>query len=451
MNHQQHGYHHELRQLAEVVATTDITINQVGRVVNVLGLVVEVAGLTQAMGETCRIMKSDSTYVTAEVIGFHHDRMIVMPYDAIMGIANGMLVMPIKHSGLVAIGQSLLGRVVNEEGQPIDGKGNAKISELMPLYSTPLNPLLRARISRPLDVGVKAINGLITLCIGQRIGIFAESGMGKSYLLGMMTEFTNADVVIVGLIGERSREVKEFIEEILGDSGLAKSIVVAVPADHSPLKKVKGALYATAAAEYFRDQGKQVLLIIDSMTRFAQAHREISLSAGELPATKGYTPSVFAKLSQIIERSGNGAVNSGSITAIYTVLTEGEHVNDPVAEHIRSLIDGHIILSKALAESGHYPAIDVEKSISRTMNAVVDKEQLAAALLFKKLVSAYQRNKDMINIGMYQPGRDREVDAAIKFWPALVEYLQQNRLEQVDYTQSLQSLTELYHSMKVNL
>lgn len=445
------NYHYQksLMNIAEAVAHKDLPISEVGRVANVLGLVIEVDGLIQPMGETCRILLSNDTSITAEVIGFHDNRMVVMPYESVLGVANGMLVFPEAQSGMAKISQQFLGRVVNEDGDPIDGKGEMSVFELIPLYAKSINPLTRTRISEPLDVGVRAINALATLCVGQRIGIFAESGIGKSYLLGMMTEYTNADVVVVGLIGERGREVKEFVEEILGESGLKKSVVIAVPADHSPLKKVKGAVYATAVAEYFRDQGKQVLLIIDSMTRFAQAHREISLSAGELPATKGYTPSVFAKLSQIIERSGNGAIQGGSITAIYAVLTEGENAIDPVADHIRSLVDGHYVLSKSLAEAGHYPAIDIEKSISRTMNAVVPREQIEAALTIKKLLSAYQRNKDMINIGMYQAGRDKEVDMAIQFAATISEFLQQPRHDKSDYAKSLQMLLEIYEKTRV--
>jgi flagellum-specific ATP synthase len=419
-----------------------------GKVSNVTGNMVEVQGITLPIGKNCQIIIDANHSIIAEVVGFTNEHLLIMPFQHTLGIANGMLVTPIQSSGMASVSNDLLGRVVNAIGEPIDGKGAVDYHEFYPLHPSPINPLKRERIRYPLDMGVRAINSLLTICIGQRMGIFAESGIGKSVLLGMMTKYTNADVVVVGLIGERGREVKEFIEEILGEIGMKKSVVVAVPADSSPLLKVNGANYATSIAEYFRDQGKHVLLIIDSLTRYAQALREITLAAGELPSSKGYTPSVFARLSQLIERSGNADNDSSSITSIYTVLLENESLNDPVAEHIRSLIDGHIILSRSLAEAGHYPAIDIERSISRVMHQVVPAEQMQAANIIKRIISAYMNNKDMINIGMYQQGSDKLVDMGIKYWSDISKFLCQGMNEEAAMADSLNQLVHVIEAIK---
>jgi flagellum-specific ATP synthase len=414
-----------------------------GRVSNVTGLAIEVSGLSLPIGKVCRILLDQDHHVDAEVIGFSQQSMFVMAYENMIGIAKGKIVVEVQSSGMAPVGDALLGRVVDALGHPIDNKGRLVLNEMYPLFPKPFNPLDRARIKESLDVGVRAINSFLTTCKGQRMGIFAESGIGKSVLLGMMTKFTKADVVIVGLIGERGREVKEFIEEIIGEEGLGKTVIVAAAADNSPLMKVSGATYATSIAEYFRDKGKDVLLILDSLTRYAQAYREIALSCGEMPTSKGYTPTVFAKLSQLVERSGNGLENMGSISAFYTVLIEGEELSDPVAEHVRSLIDGHIILTRQLAEEGHYPAIDIEKSISRLMHSVVPKDQQNAALLIKKIISSYKRNKDMINIGMYQSGSDPITDCAIKHWNSIRSYLVQDMNEPSNMEMSTQLLFDL--------
>jgi len=290
---------------------------------------------------------------------------------------------------------------------------------------------------------VRAINALLTVGSGQRMGLFAGSGVGKSVLLGMMTKYTNADVVVVGLIGERGREVNEFIQNILGEEGMAKAVVVAVPADNPPLMRLHGAMQATTIAEYFRDQGKQVLLLMDSLTRYAQAQREISLAIGEPPATKGYTPSVFAKMPKLVERAGNGKEGEGSITAFYTVLTEGDDHNDPIADAARAILDGHIVLSRQIADSGRYPAIDIEASVSRVMNDVVVPEQVDAARRFKQLYSVYEQNRDLISVGAYQPGADPRVDEAVAYHPRLQAFLTQNMREKVDWEQSLRDLAEL--------
>lgn len=419
-----------------------------GKVTHVTGMLIEIAGLSLAIGEICRIYTSRESYIEAEVIGLSKSGVLVMPYEHASGISRGMIATNHHKSGMALVGDALLGRVVDALGQPMDDKGHISLSTQYPLYPKPLNPLKRHRISNTIDVGVRTINALLTIGQGQRMGIFAESGIGKSVLIGMMTKFTEADVVVVGLVGERGREVKEFIEEILGDSGLKKTVIIAATADHSPLMKVTAAAYATSIAEYFRDAGKNVLLIIDSLTRFAQSHREMSCSVGELPTAKGYTPSVYAKLSQLIERSGYGTEGRGSITAFYTILIENEQLSDPIAEHVRSLIDGHIALSKELAESGHYPAIDIEKSISRLMNMITDKDQQAAALKLKKMIYLYQKNKDLVNMGMYSKGSDKELDSAIRCWNDIRGFLVQDKDQPSTLTDSKNALQSLLSLMR---
>jgi flagellum-specific ATP synthase len=334
----------------------------------------------------------------------------------------------------------LLGRIIDGAGTPLDGLGQIACEQRVRLTGMPMNPLSRQPIEQPLDVGVRAINSLLTVGRGQRIGLFAGSGVGKSVLLGMMARYTSADIIVVGLIGERGREVKEFVERILGPQGLKRAIVVATPADNPPLMRLHGAWRATAIAEYFRDQGKNVLLIMDSLTRFAQAQREIGLAIGEAPATKGYPPSVFARLPQLVERAGNGASGSGSITAFYTVLTEGDDQQDPIADAARAILDGHVVLSRRIAEAGHYPAIDIEASISRVMHDVVAPEQFALARRFKQALSTYQQNRDLIAIGAYNKGSDPRIDAAIALWPNMQNFLQQDLAERVDYNRGLVEL-----------
>jgi flagellum-specific ATP synthase len=341
------------------------------------------------------------------------------------------------------VGESLLGRVLDSQGSPIDGLGPLIEPEWGSLYATPINPLDRDPIKQVLDVGIRAINGMLTVGRGQRMGLFAGSGVGKSVLLGMMARYTEAEVIVVGLIGERGREVKEFIEEILGEDGRARSVVVAAPADSPPLMRLQGAAYATSIAEHFRDQGKNVLLIMDSLTRYAMAQREIALAIGEPPATKGYPPSVFAKLPQLVERAGNGHQGGGSITAFYTVLTEGDDQQDPIADAARAILDGHIVLSRSLAEQGHYPAIDMEASISRAMNQLVSDQEFLKIREFKQLYSRYSRARDLISVGAYSPGSDPQLDRAIGLFPKIEGYLQQNLRESTNYLESRQLLAEV--------
>jgi flagellum-specific ATP synthase len=325
----------------------------------------------------------------------------------------------------------------------LDGQGELGCEEAVQLTGVPINPLLRQPISQPLDVGIRSINALLTVGRGQRIGLFAGSGVGKSVLLGMMARYTSADIIVVGLIGERGREVKEFIERILGPEGRRRAVVVATPADTPPLMRLHGAWLATAIAEYFRDRGKSVLLLMDSLTRFAQAQREIGLAIGEAPATKGYPPSVFAKLPQLVERAGNGASGGGSITGFYTVLTEGDDQQDPIADAARAILDGHFVLSRRIAEAGMYPAIDIEQSISRAMYDIVPKAQSVLARQFRQTLSTYQQNRDLIAIGAYQRGTDPRIDGAIAGWPHMQQFLQQDMHEQFSLDVSIAALQQM--------
>jgi flagellum-specific ATP synthase len=415
-----------------------------GSITRISGMKLEATGISVPLGTNCKILVSDDVTVNAEVIGFSGETTYLMATESVHGIKQKTPVVPQLNPQLAAVGMNLLGRVIDANGKPFDQLGPLVAEEYYSLIPQSLNPMERKRITEPLDVGIRVINSLLTVGKGQRLGIFAGSGVGKSVLLGMMTRFTKADVVVVGLIGERSREVKEFIEESLGAEGLAKSVVVAAPADTSPLMRINGAILATTIAEYYRDKGLDVLLIVDSLTRYAQAQREVSLSIGEMPATKGFTPSVFAKLAQIVERSGNGIPGQGSITAFYTVLIEGDENNDPIADHVRSLLDGHIFLSRHLADAGHYPAVDIEKSISRIMQAVVSDQQQKLAHYFKKIYSAYTQNRDLINVGMYQFGSDPVIDESIKYRERMDTFLVQGINESADMNESIQTLNAVF-------
>jgi len=362
-----------------------------------------------------------------------------------LGITPGNKLYCTGKSLAVPVGRSLLGRSINGLCEPIDNQGPLYATEFYPLHAPSINPIDRNRITEPLDVGIRAINALLTIGQGQRLGIFAGSGVGKSVLLGMMTRFTAADVVVVGLIGERGREVKEFIEENVGAANLKKTVMIAAPVDASPLERANGALSATSIAEYFRDQGLNVLLIVDSLTRYAQALRQVYLSLGELPSSKGYSPTVFAKISQLVERTGNGCrSHQGSITAFYTVLTEGDDMNDPVANHARSILDVHIVLSRKLADAGHYPAIDVASSVSRVMTSIISKPHFQQIQRFKQLYSAYFQNQDLIKMGMYQSGADKTLDEAIVYQAKMTEFLQQNTEDRSIFQDTLDTLMSLF-------
>lgn len=427
-----------LRPFLERAATpSPLTVE--GRLTRMVGLTLEAEGCKAAIGDRCRIA-GPAGEVEAEVVGFAGDRLYLMPIGDIRGMEPNARVVPVGRGGEVYVGDELLGRVLGGTGRPLDGRGLARPGHKMPLRGRVINPLARHPIHQPLDVGVRSINSLITVGRGQRMGLFAGSGVGKSVLLGMMTRFTTADVVVVGLIGERGREVKEFIEQILGAEGMARAVVVASPADDPPLVRVHGAVLATTIAEYFRDQGHQVLLLMDSLTRFAQAQREIALAIGEPPATRGYPPSVFARVPQLVERAGNGEQGGGSITAFYTVLTEVDEQADPIADAARAILDGHILLSRDLADAGHYPAIDIESSISRAMTAITDQGHLEKARRFKQVYSLYRRNEDLINVGAYTPGTEPRLDHAISAYPGFMSFLAQDMHQRVSLEDSLHDL-----------
>ncbi|PID43309.1 MAG: flagellum-specific ATP synthase FliI [Gammaproteobacteria bacterium] len=400
-----------------------------GRLTRMIGLTLECVGCPMVVGDRCLIHASDTLKVEAEVVGFADEKVYLMPLTQVEGLRPGVQVTPVASASQVPAGFSMLGRVIGGSAEPLDGLGPLQPEAHVPMTGEIINPLRRAPIREHLDVGIRSINSLLSVGVGQRLGLFAGSGVGKSMLLGMMTRFTDADITIVGLIGERGREVKEFIEDILGEEGLSRSVVVASPADDSPLMRLRASMLTTRIAEYFRDQGKKVLLLMDSLTRFAQAQREIALAVGEPPATKGYPPSVFAKIPQLVERAGNGMPGGGSITAFYTVLTEGDDQQDPIADAARAILDGHIVLSRALAEEGHYPAIDVEASISRVMPHIVSPEHLQAAQRFKQTVAKFNQARDLINVGAYVPGSDPDTDFAIERISAMRKFLQQGLTE----------------------
>ena len=414
--------------------TTGLTTRAIasGKLVRVVGLTLEATGCRAPIGSSC-LVETIHGEIEAEVVGFSGENLFLMPNEQVSGVLPGAKVTPIVGGSGIPVGMELLGRVVDGVGNPIDGLGEIYTEQTASFTSEPINPLSRKPITEPLDVGLKAINGLLTVGKGQRLGLFAGSGVGKSVTLGMMTRGTTAQVVVVGLIGERGREVKEFIEEILGPEGRKRSVVVAAPADSSALMRLKGCQTALTIAEYFRDQGLDVLLLMDSLTRFAQAQREIALSVGEPPATKGYPPSVFAKLPALVERAGNGNEDQGSITAFFTVLTEGDDLQDPIADASRAILDGHIVLSREMADAGHYPAIDVEKSVSRVMPQITDEEHMLMSKAVRQVLSICRKNQDLVSIGAYKPGSNPAIDQAFTLKPRLDEYLQQRMKETVPF------------------
>lgn len=415
-----------------------------GRLIQMTGLTLVASGCQASIGSRCRIISSNNNEVEAEVVGFLNSNLFLMPIGRIHGLNPGARVIPIPHYPEVGVGHELLGRIIDGSGKPIDERGDLNCQHFVSMLGPPINPFARKPIDQPLDVGVRAINALLSIGRGQRMGLFAGSGVGKSVLLGQMTKHTAADIVVVALIGERGREVREFVDQILGPEDLSRAIVVATPADDPPLMRLHGAWRATAIAEYFRDQGLHVLLLMDSLTRFAQAQRELALAIGEPPVSKGYPPSVFAQIPQLVERAGNGLTGiGGSITAIYTVLAEGDDQNDPIADATRSILDGHIVLSRHLAEAGIYPAINIEASISRVMSNIVEEKHASAAIVFKQLYSLYEQNKDLINVGAYQAGADLRIDKAIAVFPHLQRFMQQASSEKSDYKTSLENLIQL--------
>ena len=453
------------RYLADIQAYAELPqpLEAEGTLVRVTGLVLEAAGLRVPVGSVCEVLSPGQAPVLAEVVGFNGDRAFLMPTGELHGLASGARVLPLpapntpprfgrenhpwrrsEDRGLhLPMGSGLLGRVVDAHGVPMDRGGPLTGVRSEPMIRRPINAMDRDPVRQPLDTGVRAINALLTVGRGQRLGLFAGTGVGKSVLLGMMARYTQADVIVVGLIGERGREVKEFIEDILGPEGLARSVVVAAPADAPPLVRMQGAGYATAVAEHFRDRGQHVLLLMDSLTRYAMAQREIALAIGEPPATKGYPPSVFAKLPALVERSGNGLAGVGSITAFYTVLAEGDDQQDPIADAARGILDGHIVLSRELAEAGHFPAIDIERSISRVMTSVTSREHQAGARRLRQLLSRYNKARDLIQLGAYAPGHDSELDLAVRLHPQVLALLQQDMHSAAELDACQQQLARL--------
>lgn len=434
----------------EEAITTLPMRRQYGKLVRATGLVMEAIGLKLPIGTLCIVecaRGGEQQYVESEVVGFNGQTLFLMPLENVDGVLPGARVFAEEGDAggkQLPLGDVLLGRVLDARARPLDGLPPPSVVHRGELFTPPFNPLLRDPIKDVLDVGVRAINGLLTVGRGQRMGLFAGSGVGKSVLLGMMARYTKADVIVVGLIGERGREVKDFIENILGKEGISRSVVIAAPADVSPILRMQGAVYATRIAEDFRSRGLNVLLIMDSLTRYAMAQREIALAIGEPPATKGYPPSVFAKLPALVERAGNGIKGGGSITAFYTVLTEGDDQQDPIADSARAILDGHIVLSRRLAESGHYPAIDIEASISRAMTELIAPAHYKKVQRFKQLLSSFQRNRDLISVGAYAAGSDPLLDQAIELYPQLESYLQQGIYDQSEYEESYTQLESLF-------
>jgi flagellum-specific ATP synthase len=414
-----------------------------GVVTRLVGLRLETSGLVASLGACCEVTGIDGRTVDAEVVGFQGEHLLLMPFTEPQGIGPGSRVRVTGTSARAALGRSLLGRVIDARGRPLDGRPPPQCTDSGALHGDSLNPMERGPIREVLDVGVRAINGLLTMGRGQRIGLVAGSGVGKSVLLGMMTRNTEADIVVIGLVGERGREVQAFINESLGPEGLAKSVVVAAPANVSPVLRLKAAQLTHLIAEYFRDQGRHVLMLVDSLTRVAHAQREIGLAIGEPPTAKGYPPSVFALLPTLIERGGPGRRGHGSITSVYTVLAEGDDGNDPIVDIARASLDGQVMLSRRLADASHYPAIDLMGSISRVMPQLLAPDELERANRFRRLWTLYQQSQDLIQVGAYESGSNRDLDQAIKLRPALEAYLRQDMHAPAPYPECREAIKRL--------
>lgn len=413
-----------------------------GKITEIIGLVIEAQGPSVNLGELCHIHpRNGKEPIPAEVVGFRQNRVLLMPIGEMHGLGPGCDVVSAQQTLKVPVGMNLLGRILDGLGMPIDGGSSLHSNYTYPLHAVPPSPLSRRRISEPLSVGVKAIDSLLTMGKGQRVGIMAGSGVGKSTLLGMIARNTSADISVIALVGERGREVREFIERDLGEEGLKRSVVVVATSDQPALVRLKGALTATAIAEYFRDQGMNVMLMMDSVTRFALAQREVGLTVGEPPATRGYTPSVFAMLPKLLERSGTGP--QGSITGIYTVLVDGDDMNEPIADAVRGILDGHIVLSRDLAAKNHYPAIDVLASVSRVMLEIASKEHWQAAQKLRTVLATYREAEDLINIGAYVRGSNHHIDQAVDLIDDAREFLQQQVYEKIDLAETIVRLQAL--------
>jgi flagellum-specific ATP synthase len=431
----------DLKKYNSFIEKTDF-VKKTGRVNRVIGLVLEGNGPAVSVGSICTIYPNNRPPVQAQVIGFRDKNTLLMPLGEIIGIEPGSIIESMDEYPTYKVGNALIGRIIDGNGLPIDGKGPISAMKEYPLMGTPINPLERKRLNEPLDIGVRSINGLLSFAKGQRLGILAGTGVGKSVLMGMIARNTNADINVIALIGERGREVREFIDENLGEEGLKRSIVIAAASDEPPLVRLRGAFIATTIAEYFRDQGQDVMLMMDSLTRFALAQREIGLSVGEPPTTRGFTPSVFSILPKLLERAGTSS-SEGSITALYTVLVEGDDLNEPISDAVRAILDGHIVLSRELAAHNHYPAIDILNSISRLMIDVVTKEHQNFSMQFKDFLATYKSAEDLINIGAYVKGSNPKIDMAIQKYDEMIAYLRQGIYESYDWRTSLDELQRI--------
>lgn len=433
--------HFDISKYIRAVENVD-RVRLCGNVTRVIGLVIESRGPAVSVGDICYIESNRvEEPIVAEVVGFRDNNVLLMPFGDMRGVAPGSRVISTGRPLTIGVGNALLGRVLDGYGNPLDDKGPILASDYYSTHGDIPDPLSRTRIEDPLVTGIRAIDSMITCGKGQRIGIFAGSGVGKSTLLGCVSKFCNADVIVVGLIGERGREVRDFIEDSLGEEGLKRSVVVVATSDQPSLVRINGALIATSVAEYFRDQGKDVLLVMDSITRLAMAQREVGLAIGEPPTTKGYTPSVFSLLPQVLERSGTAA--RGSITGIYTVLVEGDDLNDPIADSARSILDGHIVLSRALADSGHYPPIDVLQSVSRLMTDVASQEHIDMGYQIRDLLAVYREAEDLINIGAYKAGTNAKIDRAVLLIDELRAFLRQGMQETTSFDETIGRLRHI--------
>jgi len=417
-------------------------VRQIGKILEIIGLIIEADGPNASIGDLCYVYNSmDKTPIRAEVVGFREKRVLLMPLGSMDGVRPGAFVVSTNAPMKVRVGDELIGRVLNGLGNPIDDIGDIKSQKFYPTQAKLINPMNRSLIRTPLSLGIKAVDAFATLGKGQRMGVFAGSGVGKSTTLAMMAKNTTADINVIALIGERGREVREFIDAILGKEGMKRSVVVVATSEQPSLVKIKAAFVAIAIAEYFRDQGKNVLFMLDSVTRIAMAQREVGLAIGEPPATRGYTPSVFALMPKFLERAGCN--EKGTITGLYTVLVEGDDFNEPISDTARSILDGHIMLSRDLAHKNHYPAIDVLQSISRVMNDVVSKEQKANAAKLRNLMAVYKKNEDLITIGAYVSGSDPDIDKSIKFMPQINDFLKQSVDDKISMEETVEKLNAI--------
>ena len=420
-------------------------VKKTGKVNRIIGLVIEGDGPSVSVGSLCTIYPKNLMSIQAQVVGFQDKKILLMPLGDITGIEPGSIIESTEDSPTYRPSNALIGRIIDGNGLPIDGKGPITGGIEYPLMGRPMNPLERKRLREPLDVGIRSINGLLSFAKGQRLGVLAGTGVGKSVLMGMIARNTNADINVIALIGERGREVKEFIDENLGEEGLKRSVVIAAASDQPPLVRLRGAYIATTISEYLRDQGNDVMLMMDSVTRFALAQREIGLSVGEPPTTRGFTPSVFSLLPKLLERAGTSS-GEGSITGLYTVLVEGDDLNEPISDAVRAILDGHIVLSRELASHNHYPAIDILNSVSRLMIDVVSKEHYDLSMKFKDILATYKSAEDLINIGAYTRGSNPKIDQAIQKYDLMVPYLRQGITESVDWRTSMNALKNILES-----